>query len=291
MRYTFDGGTETSELVCRESAKRIRQGQTNTFGPNSALAMGNNKVKPFLQIIWNKSRVCSASSAKVTWEILQPTKKKKSHDMLLIQPQHSIPDVFVWMMSNHKRIAYARIPSKDILYSVVDEETGKDCGKVKAVFLKACRRRHTCFVMSEPARGLIVHLLFTGGGLHSCLVKRVSAQPVGPFRLSWSCTCGSVSISKGKNSPVVCPTVLRRSKLLKRLLLFTLCPLSASCITVSAHAGIFNRLLFFGADAFVASDSETGLPAESAHVPSAKPVRRRQQRPLRPFRQSLFLHA
>ncbi|XP_058469621.1 otoferlin isoform X11 [Solea solea] len=52
------------------------------------------------------------------------------------EPQHSIPDVFVWMMSNHKRIAYARIPSKDILYSMVDEETGKDCSKVKAVFLK-----------------------------------------------------------------------------------------------------------------------------------------------------------
>ncbi|XP_057679054.1 otoferlin isoform X10 [Corythoichthys intestinalis] len=52
------------------------------------------------------------------------------------EPQHSIPDVFVWMMSNNKRIAYARIPSKDILYSLVDEETGRDCGKVKAVFLK-----------------------------------------------------------------------------------------------------------------------------------------------------------
>lgn len=53
-----------------------------------------------------------------------------------VQPQHSIPDVFIWMMTNNKRIAYARIPSKDILYSIVDEETGKDCGKVKAVFLK-----------------------------------------------------------------------------------------------------------------------------------------------------------
>uniref|UniRef100_A0A7N8WNY0 Otoferlin a n=1 Tax=Mastacembelus armatus TaxID=205130 RepID=A0A7N8WNY0_9TELE len=52
------------------------------------------------------------------------------------EPQHSIPDVFIWMMSNNKRIAYARVPSKDILYSIVDEETGKDCGKVKAVFLK-----------------------------------------------------------------------------------------------------------------------------------------------------------
>ncbi|XP_040920170.1 otoferlin isoform X4 [Toxotes jaculatrix] len=52
------------------------------------------------------------------------------------EPQHSIPDVFIWMMSNNKRIAYSRIPSKDILYSIVDEETGKDCGKVKTVFLK-----------------------------------------------------------------------------------------------------------------------------------------------------------
>ncbi|XP_030626208.1 otoferlin isoform X1 [Chanos chanos] len=52
------------------------------------------------------------------------------------EPQHSIPDVFVWMMTNGKRVAYARIPSKDILYSIVDEEMGKDCGKVKAVFLR-----------------------------------------------------------------------------------------------------------------------------------------------------------
>ncbi|XP_058234536.1 otoferlin isoform X1 [Hemibagrus wyckioides] len=52
------------------------------------------------------------------------------------EPQHSIPDVFIWMISNNKRIAYARIPSKNILYSIVDEEMGKDCGKVKAVFLR-----------------------------------------------------------------------------------------------------------------------------------------------------------
>ncbi|KAG8445918.1 hypothetical protein GDO86_010640 [Hymenochirus boettgeri] len=57
------------------------------------------------------------------------------------EPQHSIPDVFIWMMSNNKRIAYARVPSKDILYSIVDEETGKDCGKVKCVFLKLPGKR------------------------------------------------------------------------------------------------------------------------------------------------------
>ncbi|XP_017546410.1 otoferlin isoform X3 [Pygocentrus nattereri] len=52
------------------------------------------------------------------------------------EPQHSVPDVYIWMISNGKRIAYARVPSKDILYSNVDEETGKDCGKVKTIFFK-----------------------------------------------------------------------------------------------------------------------------------------------------------
>uniref|UniRef100_G3PC45 C2 domain-containing protein n=1 Tax=Gasterosteus aculeatus aculeatus TaxID=481459 RepID=G3PC45_GASAC len=52
------------------------------------------------------------------------------------EPQHSVPDVFIWMISNGKRIAYARVPSKDILYSAIREETGKDCGKVKTIFLR-----------------------------------------------------------------------------------------------------------------------------------------------------------
>lgn len=56
---------------------------------------------------------------------------------LLLQPQHSVPDVFIWMISNGKRIAYARVPSKDILYSSTEQEMGKDCGKVKTIFLRA----------------------------------------------------------------------------------------------------------------------------------------------------------
>jgi len=40
------------------------------------------------------------------------------------------------MISNNKRIAYARVPSKDILFSPVEEETGKDCGKVQTIFFK-----------------------------------------------------------------------------------------------------------------------------------------------------------
>ncbi|XP_068119730.1 fer-1-like protein 4 [Hyperolius riggenbachi] len=52
------------------------------------------------------------------------------------EPQCTLPDVLVWMFSNNKRVAYARIPAQNILYSVVEEEKGKDCGKITTVYFK-----------------------------------------------------------------------------------------------------------------------------------------------------------
>ncbi|KFP70908.1 Fer-1-like 4, partial [Acanthisitta chloris] len=52
------------------------------------------------------------------------------------EPQCTLPDVLVWMLSNNRRVAYARIPAQNILYSVVEEEKGKDCAKIQTVFLK-----------------------------------------------------------------------------------------------------------------------------------------------------------
>lgn len=46
------------------------------------------------------------------------------------------------MMSNNKRIAYARVPSKDLLFSIVEEELGKDCAKVQTLFLKVPEGGH-----------------------------------------------------------------------------------------------------------------------------------------------------
>uniref|UniRef100_A0A672V2C0 C2 domain-containing protein n=1 Tax=Strigops habroptila TaxID=2489341 RepID=A0A672V2C0_STRHB len=53
-----------------------------------------------------------------------------------LKPQCTLPDVLVWMLSNSKRVAYARIPAQNILYSVVEEEKGKDCAKIQTVFMK-----------------------------------------------------------------------------------------------------------------------------------------------------------
>ncbi|NXP81229.1 FR1L4 protein, partial [Ramphastos sulfuratus] len=49
------------------------------------------------------------------------------------EPQCTLPDVLVWMLSNNRRVAYARIPAQNILYSVVEEEKGKDCAKIQTM--------------------------------------------------------------------------------------------------------------------------------------------------------------
>ncbi|KFV19953.1 Fer-1-like 6, partial [Tauraco erythrolophus] len=59
---------------------------------------------------------------------------------LVDEPQNTVPDVFIWMLSSNKRVAYARVPAKNILYSPVKEQRGKDCGKIKTYFLKVSKR-------------------------------------------------------------------------------------------------------------------------------------------------------
>ena len=52
------------------------------------------------------------------------------------EPQHALPDVFIWLISNNKRLAYHRIPASSIMFSIVEEEKGLHCGKVQTLFLK-----------------------------------------------------------------------------------------------------------------------------------------------------------
>ncbi|XP_022236402.1 otoferlin-like, partial [Limulus polyphemus] len=64
-------------------------------------------------------------------------------------PQHALPDVFIWMISGGKRIAYSRLPAKDLLFSIVEEEAGKHCGKVQTIFLKdKVDTSHFTFILS-----------------------------------------------------------------------------------------------------------------------------------------------
>uniref|UniRef100_A0A4W6G201 Fer-1 like family member 6 n=1 Tax=Lates calcarifer TaxID=8187 RepID=A0A4W6G201_LATCA len=60
---------------------------------------------------------------------------------LTLQPQHTIPDVFVWLLSHNKRIAYARVRARDLLFSSSQETRGIHCGKIITLFLRPPGKR------------------------------------------------------------------------------------------------------------------------------------------------------
>ena len=60
------------------------------------------------------------------------------------QPQLGIPDVFIWMLTGSKRVAYVRIPVNDLMYSKSKFKRGKHCGTTSSFFLKV-NFVYTCF--------------------------------------------------------------------------------------------------------------------------------------------------
>lgn len=53
-----------------------------------------------------------------------------------IQPQNSLPDVIIWMISGSTRIAYHRIPAYHVMFSPREEACGKYCGKTIEIEMK-----------------------------------------------------------------------------------------------------------------------------------------------------------
>ncbi|XP_031751125.1 dysferlin isoform X4 [Xenopus tropicalis] len=53
------------------------------------------------------------------------------------EPQNSLPDIVIWMLQGEKRVAYYRMPARDVLFSRNGSKCcGKNCGKLQTIFLK-----------------------------------------------------------------------------------------------------------------------------------------------------------
>ncbi|XP_034548431.1 fer-1-like protein 4 [Notolabrus celidotus] len=53
------------------------------------------------------------------------------------EPQTTIPDVFLWLLTGRKRLAYVRIPAHSIYFSLVEEQRGRDCGRLTTLYMKS----------------------------------------------------------------------------------------------------------------------------------------------------------
>ncbi|XP_040004545.1 fer-1-like protein 6 [Xiphias gladius] len=75
-------------------------------------------------------------------EMLQDATKLTHRLRFLVEePQHTVPDVFVWLLSNNKRVACARVRARDLLFSSSQEARGIHCGKIITLFLKPPGKR------------------------------------------------------------------------------------------------------------------------------------------------------
>nr|XP_005986843.1 PREDICTED: fer-1-like protein 4 [Latimeria chalumnae] len=106
----------------------------------------NNLDKCRAKLLTQRITVLAKRAMKAMKRLTNSSVKDKLNDAKKIlkslrffskEPQSTLPDVFIWMMNNNKRIAYTRIPSQNILFSVVEEEKGKDCGKIQTVYFKS----------------------------------------------------------------------------------------------------------------------------------------------------------
>ncbi|XP_068990051.1 otoferlin isoform X8 [Neodiprion pinetum] len=91
-----------------------------------------------IENIGNMSRSLKATVTKSSFkERLKTAQTYLQRLRLLVDdPQDSLPDVFIWVVSSGKRVAYHRIQGRDLIYSIVDEECGRYCGKIQTMFLK-----------------------------------------------------------------------------------------------------------------------------------------------------------
>ncbi|CAG9788973.1 unnamed protein product [Diatraea saccharalis] len=46
------------------------------------------------------------------------------------------PDIALWLLNAGSRVAFARIPAADVIYSVISEQCGKNCGKIQSLYVK-----------------------------------------------------------------------------------------------------------------------------------------------------------
>lgn len=119
-----------------------------TITKSNILGLGSGKTKldkermklcqREIESIGNMSRnlraLVTRSSMKERYKTAQSYLQKLR--FLIDDPQHGLPDIFIWLIANGKRIAYHRMSARDAMFSTIDEECGIHCAEVQNVFLK-----------------------------------------------------------------------------------------------------------------------------------------------------------
>ncbi|KAI6073933.1 Fer-1-like protein 4 [Aix galericulata] len=134
-----------AEERLREVLEEFAAGQYSLSAERKTMAHPNNLDRCRMKYMMRNIILYAKQGLRVRRQLTRGNVKEKVKEMRRIlaklrfmaqEPQCTLPDILIWMLSNNRRVAYARVPAQNILYSVVEEEKGKDCAKIQTVFLK-----------------------------------------------------------------------------------------------------------------------------------------------------------
>ncbi|KAI5630708.1 c2 domain-containing protein [Phthorimaea operculella] len=80
---------------------------------------------------------------------------------------HGWPDLIIWLLNEGSRVAYAKLRLADILYSVIPEQRGSECGRIQTIYMKPLKcERHsntpeTCYCITGKVEVLLWMGLFS----------------------------------------------------------------------------------------------------------------------------------
>ncbi|CAF1359491.1 unnamed protein product [Rotaria magnacalcarata] len=71
---------------------------------------------------------------------------------MAIDAQPALPDIFLWMICDSQRVAYARFQPEDLLFNICQGDKGLHSGRVQTIFLKTPRSTYQRFNSSTNAK-------------------------------------------------------------------------------------------------------------------------------------------
>ncbi|CAF0964525.1 unnamed protein product, partial [Rotaria sordida] len=112
----------------------------------STLKMNQLDIKRFKKILNNIQSIKTWISKEINFDVSQRykiikelNKIARAFQQMATDAQPSLPDIFLWMICDSKRVAYARFQPEDLLFNLCKGEKGLYNGRVQTIFLKTPR--------------------------------------------------------------------------------------------------------------------------------------------------------
>ncbi|XP_023143218.3 fer-1-like protein 4 isoform X3 [Amphiprion ocellaris] len=120
--------------------------QFSSFSERRSQSRPNNLDKCRREFIKKNLVLLARQTVRARRRMTRRTTKQRLNDsrkllkrlrLLASEPQNTIPDAFIWLLSGNKRLAYVRIPANSIIFSLVEEQRGRDCGRINTLYVKS----------------------------------------------------------------------------------------------------------------------------------------------------------